>query len=160
MTDERKDMELDFLPFKKYYQRIYKSADNTYLEWVDRIKEEDDEHQRIIEATYQRNIDLSSESPFQKRVYTGSLSLHYPTHILYIFGHSLDITDKDVLKKLICNENVVTKIFYHREYENDKRALARLIKNLVKIIGQDELIRKTGGRNRTVEFIPQTIISN
>lgn len=160
LADERKDMELDFLPFKKYYQRIYKSADNTYLEWVDRIKEEDDEHQRIIEATYQRNIDLSSESPFQKRVYTGSLSLHYPTHILYIFGHSLDVTDKDVLKKLICSENVMTKIFYHREYENDKRALARLIKNLVKIIGQDELIRKTGGRNRTIEFIPQTIISN
>lgn len=160
LADERKDMELDFLPFKKYYQRIYKSTDNTYLEWVDRIKDEDDERQRIIEATNQRNIDLSSESPFQKRVYASSLSVHYPTHKLYIFGHSLDVTDKDVLKKLICNENVMTKVYYFREYENDRRTLACLIKNLVKIIGQDELIRKTGGRNRTIEFIPQTLNSN
>ena len=36
--------------------------------------------------------------------------------------------------------------------------LGKLIKNLVKIIGQDELVRRTGGSHKTIEFIPQTLI--
>ena len=53
--------------------------------------------------------------------------------------------------------SLLTNIFYHREYENDKRELKRKITNLVKIIGQDELIRRTGGITRTIEFIPQEL---
>lgn len=33
----------------------------------------------------------------------------------------------------------------------------KMIKNLVRIIGQDELIRRTGGAYKTIEFIPQTL---
>lgn len=58
---------------------------------------------------------------------------------------SLDITDRDVLRLFICNDNVQTKIFYYRENEEDKRTLGRLIKNLIQIIGQEELIKRTGG---------------
>lgn len=68
-------------------------------------------------------------------------------HNLYIFGHSLDETDKDILRDLILNDNVRTIIFYHRKEE-----LGRNITNLVKVIGQDELIRRTGGSTRTIEF--------
>lgn len=81
----------------------------------------------------------------------------YRIHNLYIFGHSLDVTDKDILKMFICNDNVQTKIFYYRENEDDKRALGKLIKNLILMMGQDELIKRTGGVNKTIEFIPQTI---
>lgn len=35
--------------------------------------------------------------------------------------------------------------------------LGKLIKNLILMMGQDELIRRTGGVNKTIEFIPQTI---
>lgn len=122
LDGSNKQEELDFLSFKKYYQRIYKSTDNAYLDWIDKIKA----HQGIA-------------------------------HTLYIFGHSLDKTDKDVLKKLICNDNVQTKIYYYREYEHDKRTLGKLIKNLVRIMDPDELIRRTGGSHRTIEFIPQTL---
>lgn len=87
-------------------------------------------------------------------------SIERPEHKLYIFGHSLDITDKDVLKLLICNDNVQTKIFYHRKNADDKTALGKLIKNLVRIMGQDELIRRTGGVCKTIEFIPQTLSDN
>ncbi|MDE5907951.1 MAG: hypothetical protein K2H52_04290 [Lachnospiraceae bacterium] len=72
----------------------------------------------------------------------------------YIFGHSLDATDGDVLRKLLCNDIVYTKIFFYREYEEDKRNLGKLIKNLVKVIGQDELIARTGGEKRSIEFVP------
>lgn len=122
LADDRKDSDLEFLHFKKYYQRIYKSTDNSYLKWIDEIRS-------------------------------------YPedTHTLYIFGHSLDATDKDVLHQLICNDNVQTKIFYYRKHKHDKSVLGQLIQNLVRIIGQDELIRRTGGFHRTIEFIPQTL---
>ena len=71
-----RDNKLEFLPFKKFYQRIYKSTDSSYMEWVDEIRQ-------------------NSECPYE----------------LYIFGHSLDKTDKDVLELLICNDNVQTKIY-------------------------------------------------
>ena len=71
-------------------------------------------------------------------------------HNLYIFGHSLDVTDKDILKELILNDNVKTTIFYL-----NKDIMGQQIANLVKIIGQDELIRRTGGRTKTIEFKQQ-----
>ena len=81
----------------------------------------------------------------------------FSCHTLYIYGHSLDITDRDVLKKLICNDNVKTKIFYHRKSEDDKSSLGKQIRNLIGIMGQDELIRRTGGTKKTIEFIPQAL---
>ena len=68
-------------------------------------------------------------------------------HKLYIFGHSLDITDKDVLRDLILNDNVYTTIYYL-----NKGVMGQQIANLVKVIGQDELIRRTGGSTKTIEF--------
>lgn len=117
-----RDNKLEFLPFKKFYQRIFKSTDSSYMEWVDEIRQ-------------------NSEYPYE----------------LYIFGHSLDKTDKDVLELLICNDNVQTKIYYHRKSNDDKKELGKLIRNLVRVIGAKELIRRTGGSHKTIEFIPQTL---
>lgn len=122
LDDARKDKELEFLTFKKFYQRIYKSTGNTYLNWLNTIKKND-----------------------------------FQVHNLYIFGHSLDVTDKDILKMFICNDNIQTKIFYYRNNKDDKRELGKLIKNLILMMGQKELIERTGGVNKTIEFIPQTI---
>ena len=79
-------------------------------------------------------------------------------HNLYIFGHSLDVTDKDILKDLILQDNVYTTIYYHKIYDdtgkddNGRADLGSKIANLVKVIGQDELIRRTGGSTKTIEF--------
>jgi len=54
------------------------------------------------------------------------------------------------LRDLILNDNVHTTIFYH-----NKDAMGQQIANLVKVIGQDELIKRTGGSARTIEFVPQ-----
>ena len=51
-------------------------------------------------------------------------------------------TDKDILATLITAENVKTTIFYH-----DQEALGKQIINLVKVITEDELIRRTGKKN-------------
>lgn len=71
-------------------------------------------------------------------------------HKLYIFGHSLDVTDKDVLRELINMKNVYTTIFYF-----DKDAYASQITNLVRVIGRDNLISKVYGTDKKVTFRQQ-----
>ena len=43
-----------------------------------------------------------------------------------------------------------TTIYYHNQ-----EALGRMIANLVKVIGEDELIRRTGGSNACIKFVQQ-----
>lgn len=123
LADDRKDSDLEFITFKKYYQRIYKETGCKYMNWIDEIQGEYDDH-------------------IQKR--------NLKPHNLYIFGHSLDISDKDILKALLLTPNIHTTIFYL-----NKKVYGQQIKNLVGIIGQDELIRRTGGKTKTITFIQQ-----
>lgn len=162
LDDDKKDKELELLSFKKFYQRIYKSTGNRYLDWVDEIKDgyvnylkkESDAYTEIVEA-----IKDGSFNNFlcEKRYHEKLSNIKCPKHMLYIFGHSLDITDRDILKLFICNDNVQTKIFYYRKDEEDKTELGKLIRNLILIMGQEELIRRTGGAHKTIEFVPQTL---
>ena len=112
------------LTFKKFYQRIIKQTDNSYSVWLDSI------HER-------NKIGTSFAEDFE----------------LYIFGHSLDVTDKDILKDFILNDNVQTKIYYYQKKENDKSNFSSKISNLIRIIKQKELIRRTsGGLHNTITF--------
>lgn len=157
LEEDHKNTDLEFLPFKKYFQRIYKSTGNAYLDWCDAIQASMKEYQRKVELARKGEADPMESLPWQKRYYLSVSSIPRPEHTLYIFGHSLDVTDGDVLRRLICNDNVQTKIYYHRRSEKDKTALGGQIKNLIKIIGQDELIRRTGGPHKTITFLPQTM---
>lgn len=78
-----------------------------------------------------------------ERIYGQSNKIEYD----YIHGKA-DITN---------NDNVQTKIYYHRKSNDDKKELGKLIRNLVRVIGAKELIRRTGGSHKTIEFIPQTL---
>lgn len=52
------------------------------------------------------------------------------------------------MNKLITMSDTNSYIFY---YSRDD--LAKKIENLVKVIGEDELIRRTGGKKRTIHFV-------
>lgn len=127
-----KDKEIDFIALKKYYQRIYKETGSEYKNWVD----------EIVDSRYANEVSLREQFPKQI-----PYEKFNSKHKLYIFGHSLDITDKDVLRDLILNDNVYTTIYYL-----NKAVMGQQIANLVKVIGQDELIRRTGGSTKTIEF--------
>lgn len=127
LPEDRRNQDVEFIAFKKFYQRIYKQTGCKYKEWVEFIQKDSEKENTWIYD----NQDHSKDN----------------FHNLYIFGHSLDITDKDILRDLILNDNVYTTIFYH-----DKDAMGQQIANLVKVIGQDELIRRTGGSTKTIEF--------
>ena len=60
------------------------------------------------------------------------------------------MTDKEVLRELILHDTVATVIFYY-----SKDDFGTKIANLVKVIGQDELIRRTGGNTKTISFRKQ-----
>ncbi len=115
LTDERKNRDTEFIAFKKFYQRIHKRTGNNYKNWVEAI------------------IRDNGNAIRTKR--------HAIEHLLYVFGHSLDMTDGDVLRELILCDNIYTKIYYL-----DDKVYGKQIENLVKVIGQDELIRRTGGK--------------
>ena len=79
----------------------------------------------------------------RKKLLTMWWQNHLTTH------NSLDVTDKDVLEKLILHENARSHIFYR-----NKDSMAKQIQNLVKIIGEENLIRMTRGSNRSIIFEP------
>ncbi len=142
---KKRNKYVEFITFKKFYQRIHKGTGCKYKEWTDTIKGDFADYQIELEKSKtEKNImNLKATVNKLKKQYLNK-------HHVYIFGHSLDVTDKDILRDLILNDNVHTTIFYH-----DKDAMGQQIANLVKVIGQDELIRRTGGKDKLIEFKPQ-----
>lgn len=149
LSKERQDIHTEFIAFKKFYQRIYKQTGCKYKEWVDMIRED------YLSYLQKQTIEINGcadgiQSRFNRLAEQAIKREKCKLHNLYIFGHSLDVTDKDILRDLILNNNVYTTIFYH-----SKETMGQQITNLVKVIGQDELIKRTGGSTKTIEFRPQ-----
>ncbi|OOM81221.1 AbiH family protein [Clostridium sp. BL-8] len=71
---------------------------------------------------------------------------------IYFFGHSLDVTDKDVIEELIIGSNKKTDItiFYYNEETYESQ-----IANLVKVIGKDELIKRVSRSENSITFKKQ-----
>jgi len=135
---DRKDRDIEFIAFKKYFQRINGGTGRKYKEWLKEINS--GEKDNIWGRYWMMNNDG------EKEFYIGRTYFH----CLYIFGHSLDITDRDVLRDFLLNDRIKTKIFYLND-EVKKQQIA----NLVKIIGQEELVKRSSGELQTIEFIEQ-----
>ncbi|MBA4688114.1 MAG: bacteriophage abortive infection AbiH family protein [Candidatus Galacturonibacter soehngenii] len=153
LPDDRKNKEVEFIAFKKFYQRIHKGTGCKYKDWVGNIQEEYEAYlQRKAEAIERENRYISdSMQRMMTRLATSAIKDEKcKKHNFYIFGHSLDVTDGDILKDLILNDNVYTTIYYL-----NKEVMGQQIANLVKVIGQDELVRRTGGSTKSIEFKQQ-----
>lgn len=120
LSDSLKNTDNEFVEFKKFFQRIFKGTGNIYTEWL---------------LTHQQMAERFKNAPNPSIMN------------VYIFGHSLDNTDGDVLRDLILQKNTKTTIFYH-----NRDALGKQIANLVAVIGQDELIRRTNKGTQTIFF--------
>lgn len=69
---------------------------------------------------------------------------------IYIFGHSLDTSDKDILKEIILAPGFDTTIFY-----KDKVQQSQQIANLCKVIGQNSLLEGVNAVIPTIIFKKQ-----
>ena len=139
LSGDRKNKDTSFITFKKYYQRIYKETGCKYKDWVDSIREDASYFSGDNKVVLNRLTFRKNNGKYE--------SYKKYTHEVFIFGHSLDVTDSDILRDLILNDNVYTTIYYL-----NKDVMGQQIANLVKVIGQDELIRRTGGNAKTIEF--------
>ena len=69
---------------------------------------------------------------------------------LFVFGHSLAPSDKEILRSFITAQGMRTVVFYH-----DEGMHADLVTNLAAILGIDYVIRSIGGQKHTLEFRQQ-----
>lgn len=146
LSSEEQNKYIEFVEFKKFYQRIYKETGCKYKAWVDRIKEEYLQYTKAKMKDIERST-TDIQSMINSMIESTIMNKKSRKHNLYIYGHSLDITDGDILRDLILNNNVNTIIFYH-----NKESMGKQIANLVRVIGEDELIKRTGGNTKTIEF--------
>ena len=136
LDNGKKNTQLDFVYYRKYFQRIAKRTGSRYLNWMGPVQTTAhmDAKERIAMETHLRQS---------------------PLHNVHIFGHSMDPTDKEVFKDILLREPNDTKvtIYYH-----DEDAHEHIITNLIAIIGQDRLIEKTYARTNAgaeIEIVPQ-----
>lgn len=124
------------LGIDEYLQDEQRDKDNEFIQFKKFF-------QRIYKGTGNRYID-----------WLNNLNLlddmdNRPDLNIYIYGHSLDVTDADIFRRLILSNHAKTHIFYHNQ-----DALGSQIANLVKIIGEEKLIQFTDGSKPKIEFIP------
>lgn len=135
------------------YTRMYKKETNTvhYIHGFaakDRIKKENNMvfgiGSEIKNVTDNDKYDYLEFQKYYQRIvkktgnnYTKWLNDNEQFYI-YFFGHSLDIVDGDVIRKLIHCKKAKVIIFYYNQ-----KALNALVVNLAKILGKDELIQFT-----------------
>lgn len=121
LDDDTKNQDIECIEFKKYFQRIFKKTGNQYKKWLASIEEK---------AKYFSNYNFYN--------------------YVFIYGHSLGYSDREILKEFFDAKRTKITIFYHNE-----EAHKRYIANLVRIIGQDDVIRRVYGHNPTIIFEEQ-----
>lgn len=130
--DER-NLHTNFTIFKKFAQRIQKC---TGIEHHKYLKE--------INKIYEDN----------KQLWTGTLDTQstHPDGIsyVYIFGHSLDITDKDILSGFIGADSTSVIIYCY-----DKGTEGELIANTIKLINEERLLEKANNVPPKLDYVIQ-----
>lgn len=153
LSKKRKDKDLEFIYFKKYYQRIYKQTGCDYKHRVSKIQKEYKEYLdsqvkiEKLQNIHRRNGKNTLYELGKLGNAINRIRKEFPECNVYFFGHSLDVTDKDIIRDLILNDNINTTI-----YAYDREAMGKQIVNLVKVIGQSELIKRTGGNKPKIKF--------
>ena len=121
LIGEERNSNTEFIQFKKFFQRIYKKTGCKYMDWIN---------------GYLTRLNDTKRNKFNTAIEDFNI---------YIFGHSLDITDKDILSELIQTKYARTRIFHFNQ-----NALGSQIANLVKVIGQDNLISMVHGKHARI----------
>lgn len=126
--DDDKNIRTNFNLYKKFVQRIIKETDIIYKKALNKISSE-----------YTRLKAKFSD-------YDGLNSNH-----AYFFGHSLDVTDGDILREIMETPGISITIFY-----KDKQQQANQIANLSKILTQDKLLEYAVSTKPKIVFVQQT----
>ena len=114
---------------KKFTQRVINNTGVDYRKWIYDATGTGMKYERKREQTSYKELGLSN---------------------VYVFGHSLDITDKDLLKEIFDNEHIIVNVFYR-----DKIHQSELIAAIVRMITEEEFIRQYNSYPQKIRFIEQ-----
>lgn len=116
MDNEGKNSKLDYVAFKKYFQRIIKGTTPRYKEIFENCDPEE-------------------------------------TIEMYVYGHSLDVTDRDVFRELFSEDKKNVKITV---FSYDKESQEKHVRNLVQILGMEKMIEYTYSLAPKITFREQS----
>lgn len=129
--DER-DERTNFTIFKKFSQRIQKHTGNEsykYLKEMQKLFKE--------KTGWSGNVDISKDHPD---------GVSY----VYVFGHSLDVTDKDILSSFIGDDSASVIV-----YCMDKGTEGELIANTIRLISEKKLLDKSNHVPTKLDYVIQ-----
>lgn len=132
--DSEKNFRTNFNLYKKFVQRMIKETGINYKSALS-----------VMKSDYEDSISIK-----KRRLEDTGPKYSYA----YIFGHSLDVTDGDILREIIRTPGVITTVFYR-----NKQQQANQIANLSKVLGQDELLDFTFSISPTIIFKKQTDVN-
>lgn len=130
--ENERNEKINFTIFKKFSQRIQKHTGNKSYKILNEIREIFNENKKQLQE--------------KKRLYPPR-SLEDGISKIYIFGHSLDSTDKDILASFIGDESTSVKVFC-----KDKGTEGELIANTIKLITEEKLLEKSNHFPSKLEY--------
>ena len=130
LTEDKRAEQVDFCIFKKFVQRIRKHNDVSYATWYEEIE------------NARGAMRFGTGAVVNGRV-SGSIS------DIYICGHSLNVTDKDILRRFLISTKTCIHVF-----ARDKASEGELIANLIRVTNEDIIVRKSTANPPMIEFLP------
>ncbi len=129
LDETERDRMTNMAIFKKFIQRIRKKNDRGY---------------RDVHNELKGNYEFwRARFPSMK---DGEGNLN-ENAIIYVYGHSLDVTDSDVLSEILGAEYASLVVF-----AKGKQKEGELISNLIKLIGEENVIGKAYAKPTMLEF--------
>ena len=120
IEDKENDVNIDLIPYQKYYQRVVKETGNDFEDFFKR-------------TFYDVDDEFGSQLTNSKNI--------------IVFGHSVDPLDKEIFQKCfaLAENGKYDYRFIFTYY--DEQAKRSIIKNLAIILGKEKLIELTGTQN-------------
>lgn len=131
---DKRDSHTNFTIFKKFAQRIQKHTgieNYKYLNEINKYYEKNKER-------WTGNVDMNTTHP-------------NGVSYVYIFGHSLDVTDKDILSGFVGSESTSVTVYCY-----DKGTEGELIANTIKLIGEEQLLNKVNNVPSKLDYVIQS----
>lgn len=140
-TQQEIETNISCIRFKKYFQRISKNDGINKIKWINKEPEFD-----YNKCAKRKALGINEvENIYEKK------------HNIYVIGHSLDVTDKDIIKKIFTHANIAKiTVYYFNKQVKDKQ-----IANLIKILGKETLLELTGKKilkfKNQKKLMPETV---
>ena len=137
LSEELRNKSVDYCIFKKFVQRLRKHNDVSYASWAREIEKRGKDASSINQSLMDEDAVLAGESSNTEN-----------NTDIYIYGHSLDITDKDILQRFL-----ISKYTHVHVFARNKMAEEKLIANLIRIMGEDTIIRKSTTNPQMIQLM-------